>query len=430
MNTIKNLDFCSIAEWFAIGFFLEKKSFYKNDSVPFLEFGPDIKWHYSPKNITFNDALDQYSILFNDIINKKSKGKKIILPISGGLDSRTIAAALKDHNNVIVISYEYLNGVEETKYAEEIAKTYDWEFHRFKIEKGYLWDKIDQISNINRCYSEFTHPRQMAIIDKINRFDGDLLILGHWGDVLFTLPQISENASLEEQSQFVINMVTKPGGIELATDLWEEWGLRGTFMESLYSSINNSLIKINIDHPQTRVRAFKSLNWARRWANPNLNIFKSNSDIFIPYYEKSICEFICSTPSKYLNNRRLQIEFLKNQAPELAKINWQEYDLNLYKYKYFNSIYLPKRIYKYFIRNLIAKRKIIQRNWELQFLGKSNLNNIESWLFETPELNTIIPTSIINDYYTRFKNIDKVKYSHCVSMLLTLAVWSKKFQKV
>ncbi len=170
MNTIKNLDFCSIAEWFAIGFFLQKKSFYKNDSVPFLEFGPDIKWHYSPKNITFNDALDQYSILFNDIINKKSKGKKIILPISGGLDSRTIAAALKDHNNVIVISYEYLNGVEETKYAEEIAKTYDWEFHRFKIEKGYLWDKIDQISNINRCYSEFTHPRQMAIIDKINRF--------------------------------------------------------------------------------------------------------------------------------------------------------------------------------------------------------------------------------------------------------------------
>ena len=71
-------------------------------NVPFLEFGPDIKSHYSPKNITFNDALDQYSILFNDIINKKSKGKKIILPISGGLDSRTIAAALKDHNNVIV----------------------------------------------------------------------------------------------------------------------------------------------------------------------------------------------------------------------------------------------------------------------------------------------------------------------------------------
>ena len=70
---------------------------------------------------------------------------------------------------------------------------------------------------------------------------------------------------------------------------------------------------------------------------------------------------------------------------------------------------------------------MIQRNWELQFLGYENDQNLKHWIFETPELYELVPRKIVNDYYHRFKKVDPVKYSHPVSMLLTLAVWCKRF---
>ena len=72
---------------------------------------------------------------------------------------------------------------------------------------------------------------------------------------------------------------------------------------------------------------------------------------------------------------------------------------------------------------------VTQRNWELQFLGLENERYLKRWIFETPELDELVPKQIIQDFYYRFKKVDPVKYSHPVSMLLTLAVWCKRFWK-
>ena len=77
----------------------------------------------------------------------------------------------------------------------------------------------------------------------------------------------------------------------------------------------------------------------------------------------------------------------------------------------------------------MKKKKIIQRNWELQFIGKKNENKLKEWLFETEEIKNIIPMKILKKYYTNFKEVDPIKYSHPISMLLTLAVWSKFYWK-
>ena len=68
----------------------------------------------------------------------------------------------------------------------------------------------------------------------------------------------------------------------------------------------------------------------------------------------------------------------------------------------------------------------ISRNWELQFLGKENDKHLKKWLFESG-LEDLVPSAIIQQFYTDFKEKDAVKYSHSVSMLLTLALFNKKF---
>ena len=97
------IDYESIALWLATGFFLDNNTFFKDVKV--LRPSESIKdgkpqginwsWHYSPKEMTLNQAVDEFQYLFEKIINKSIKNKNIVLPLSGGIDSRSIAASLK-----------------------------------------------------------------------------------------------------------------------------------------------------------------------------------------------------------------------------------------------------------------------------------------------------------------------------------------------
>ena len=66
----------------------------------------------------------------------------------------------------------------------------------------------------------------------------------------------------------------------------------------------------------------------------------------------------------------------------------------------------------------------IQRNWELQFLGMENDEKLQEQLF-SQNLHPFISKPLIARFYNSFKTGDAVKYSHPLSMLLTLAVWNK-----
>ena len=428
----KEIDLSSIAEWIACGFFLGSRNFTKRKY--FLEdFTKHRKdWYYSPRNISFDDAVEEFTHTFENLISSNLKNKKIILPLSGGLDSRTIASALRNSDNVSAYSYEFLGGIKETKYAKKICEEMGWPVFDYYIPEGYLWDKIDELANINYCQSDFIHPRQMAVISEISKL-GDLIVSGQWGDVLFDLPKINNNENLNNQTKFLFKKIVKPGGLELSKKLWSEWGFAGNFDEILFERLKNLLSEINIENPSRRIQAFKSIHWAHRWANPNLSIFSNNCGFFAPYYENQICEFICNTPNKYLRDRKIQIQYLKNTSPKLAKIPWQVYDLDLYNYKYFNSLYMPRRVYRFLLRVInskaLKKPSIIQRNWELQFLGKKNSKHLEYWLFEKKPLNDIIPVDLIKQFYHNFQNENQVIFSHPISMLLTLSVWCEKFWK-
>ena len=88
------LDFNSIAEWIACGFFLGNNDFTKLKFGSNNDYKPKSKWFYNPRNITFKQACDEFSNIFESIILNKVKNNNIVLPLSGGLDSRTLAASL------------------------------------------------------------------------------------------------------------------------------------------------------------------------------------------------------------------------------------------------------------------------------------------------------------------------------------------------
>jgi hypothetical protein len=114
--------------------------------------------------------------------------------------------------------------------------------------------------------------------------------------------------------------------------------------------------------------------------------------------------------------------------PALAKITWQaNRPFNLYNYKKNKFPYnLPFRVFDKLIR-VVSNKHFIQRNWELQFLGKNNQIQLEKWLLENENFRMFVSPAIVQEFYTNFKNKDSVYYSHSLSMLLTLSLFSKLY---
>lgn len=426
------LDKKAITFWMACGFMLGNDSFFED--VTWNEMSVEQPWYYQPKETSLQEVTDRFAILFETIVKEQLNGRKALLALSGGLDSRTLAVALKRIDaDVHCYSYGFEDSFDETKYGKEIAQVAGWTFDDLKITKGYLWDKIEKACEINLGYAELTHPRQMAVAEELSK-KGDVFMLGHWGDVLFDDMGVRDDLSFKDQVQTIRNKIVKKGGLELASDLWQIWGLEGDFETELNNSISSLLQEIKIDNANTRIRAFKSLHWATRWTSTNLSFFEHYAPIELPYYDDRMCQFICEVPEKYLSGRQIQIEYIKQYAPEMAAIPWQsKAPYNLFNYhKHLTVNHLPYRInnkLKNSWREHVTKKPLIQRNWELQFLGKENDLKLRHWLFKNPELNQLIPKEIVEKYYHKFKSEDSVYWSHTVSMLLTLSLKIKSLQK-
>ncbi|TCK68830.1 asparagine synthase [Winogradskyella wandonensis] len=442
-NGLHELDLEAICLFVAFGFFFDTDTYWKDEVVlapgtlnkldennRLISSEKWFDWHYTPRDISFNEALQEFTTLFEIIVQEQTQGKHVILPISGGLDSRTQAVALRNHPNVKSYSYDYDGGYPETKIAKQIAAACGFSFESFKVEQGYLWDCIEELAKINECYSEFTHPRQMAFFDALGDM-GNLFSLGHMGDLLFDsfgLPQLSLEEGLDE----IIKLLLKKSGAELAHLLWEAWGLEGNFEDYYRSRLRAMLEDISIVDTNAKLRAFKTRYFVSRWSSNNLSVFEAMQPVALPYYDNRMFEFICTIPENYLSNRQLQIAYIQQTYPELAKITWQaQRPFNLTNYHLNKSPYnLPYRISNKLKRELkeLLGKPYITRNWELQFVGADNDRYLKEWLFNS-NLKDLVPTKITEAIYTNFKSKDAVTYSHSVSMLLTLALFQELFNE-
>jgi hypothetical protein len=436
-----DMDYEAICIFLALGFFLNDETYFNglkslmpgtvyqfDENKNILERNKYFEWSYTPKNMSFEEAVSSFSILLEGIINRL-KDNQLTIPISGGLDSRTLlAAAVKTGKKIVGYSYRFQNGHDESWYGSDMSGIAPMAFHRYEIKKGVLWQYIDNLAIRNRCYAEFTHPRQFAFRNELSNLGGTFL-LGHGGDLFFDDMGVEDKLPFDQQLNILWNRLVKPSSLALARELWQYWGLVGNFDAFLREKISSALKNIKIDNANARLRAFKSSYYVPRWTCVNLELFQDFGPNSIPYFEDEMCQFICSVPEKWLSGRKIQIEYLKRSAPGLASIPWDAHKpFNLYNYRWNRVPWnVPFRIMDK-IKRLSQIEPYTQRNWELQFIGKENDAQLKERLFEEPKLLSWVPRNIIEKYYNKFvQGYDKAHFMP-VTMLLTLSLFSKHFK--
>ncbi len=426
------LDYKAICCFAATGFFLDKDTYFVGQKTVNTK---PFQWFYAPRDIALSQAVDEFAELLEKITKEQLGDRKVILPLSGGLDSRSQAAALIGRSNVFTYSYQFAHSFHEARYGRAIAKQMGWPFKGYTIPEGYLWNTIETLADWNKCYTEFTAPRQMAITKEFPGM-GEVFYLGHWGDVLFDDMGVSDDMPFDNQVDAVLKKIVKKSGWELAEALWTGWHIEGTFKEYFTERVRTLLRAIDIDNANACIRAFKSMYWLPRWTMVNLCIFEHYHPVALPYCEERMWHFVCTVPEAYLSGRQIQIEYIKRKAPELARIPWQTYTpCNLYNYKEYSTFPVQMRVLKdKVVRRLDewkSGQKCVERNWELQFLGEDNEYQLSKNLFSQGNMSDVIPPKLVHSLYNAFIEGDynqKIHYAHSVSILLTLSLFIKQWR--
>ena len=315
-----------------------------------------------------------------------------------------------------MFSYGYSADSVETRIARHIAKAISLPIRTFTV-KPYL---LEQLSIVNSCLEGFQDATQARQASIVGRLSATRVLAAHWGDVW-----------LDTTSGAVadVDWTTAYAKFEKRGASWFDENIR--YSDSGDPSPEELLRNEwrsyeDIQAPELRLKAFKTDQWSFRWTLASLRMYQAWAFPRLPFYDTRLTDFLLTVPPEFLAGRKLQVEYLKRHAPDLARIPWQAYDTNLFRLQHFNTWLLPKRALKKLGRSL-SGRKPIERNWEIQFGGPKQRRSLERILLETHGLHReLFSRKSMEQILGRFyRNWPDPEAGYVVSMLLTLATTSQ-----
>ena len=368
------------------------------------------------------DTLAEYAERFQAVMDDLLAGD-VVIPISGGLDSRsTVAAVNGDTSRLWAFSYGYRPDSVETRIAARVAAARALPFAAFTIPP-YLFDNLPRVIGSTEGFHDITLSRQASAVDAIARH-GDFVIAAHWGDVYHDAMGVAD--------------ATPPGDMPAVADgkfrkTGSDWLLRhvaaphlgGAPDELLRATLAGELRRIGpLDDPDFTLKALKVDQYGPRSVGAALRVYQSAAFPRLPFYDARLVDFFCTVPTAGVAGRRLQIAYLQQYAPDLARVPWQETERDLFSGRQSAPEQLIRRTVRK-SRSIITGQHPIQRNWEVQFLGHDGRAGLHEWLLRPGRrLHDLVPIETVGELMAAFDHDPWAeKRSYTVSLLLTLSVW-------
>lgn len=389
-------------------------------------------WHHTPDTSrSYDETLEAFADCFVEVMNDLTAAGRIALPISGGLDSRstvaTIAPDSPAHARLWAYSYGYSDDSVETRIAKEVAAARGLAFDAFTIGP-YLFDRLPDIIAAAEGFQDVTQARQSAVSGEIAAHAA-YLIAAHWGDVF--LDDMGVDPSTVPDGGLVdvaVGKFHKTGSDWLLEHLCRPHS-RVAPQQFLRDMTSAELERAGaVTDPDFTIKILKTEQWSARWTTASLRMFQAAAFPRLPFYDARLVDFFCTVPTSFVAGRRLQIDYLKRYASDLARVPWQVTGRDLYRNGEDSAADVARRAVRKGWR-VLRRRKVIERNWEVQFLGAAGRAGLERWLLR-PGLalhEFVAPRDVrtLLDAFARDPYAEKRGYT--VSMLLTFSAWLEQY---
>lgn len=433
----KTLNWEGITGFMAMGYFPADSTYLKgisifepascyhfNSSLELLDKKRYWQWQYLPEEKPIVYRLARLNDILQSSLATSTNNLRTAIPISGGLDSRLLAGELSTeakhtYKSLYAFSYGYTADSPELKIAAKIAEARNIPIHKYQLP-NYLFQQIDEIAESIELFQYVDGTRQASATDWL-RQNADVVVGGHWGDVWMNDMGVDVKDDLLPAFQ---RKIIKKGSQWLLDNVCSQH--INNSREYLSDYFQSFVSKHNdIRNADFLMKIYKTDQWSFRWTAASLRMYQAAAIPVLPFYDSRIVDFFCTVPSTAVNNRQLEIEYLKRYHKDLAKINWQEYDANLYKYKYFNNRNIAYRAAKK-LQRLATGEKPVQRNWEIFYMNPEGRKNLEERLLKNNLLNELVPANKIKVLLDDLYKNPTAANGYAVSMLLTFSIFLDK----
>ncbi len=388
-------------------------------------------WHAPAASRSAADTLDGFAVAFQAIMDELLGSGRVAVPISGGLDSRSTVAAIGGDtpSPVWAYSYGYEPDSVETRIAAQVAAARRLPFQAFTI-RPYLFNSLPRIMGSIEGFQEVTQSRQMSVANEIAAHS-DYVIAAHWGDALLGDMGVAHAPTPGDPVATALYKFRKPGGQWLLDNVCRPQVGRTEPQALLHDQLAAELARIGpLDDPDFTIKALKMEQWSARWTTASLRMFQSAAFPRLPFYDTRLTDFFCTVPTALVAGRRLQIEYLKRFAPDLARVPWQQTGRDLFS----DGGLAPRHLVGRALgkaRRTLTGRRVLERNWEVQFLGDDGRAALRDWLLRPGRrLHDHVPVAALRDLLAAFERDPwgerrgaAPKPAYAVSTLLTLSAW-------
>ena len=389
-------------------------------------------WHAPDASRSAAATLDEFADRFQTVMNELLADGRVAVPISGGLDSRsTVAAIGRDAapQRLWAYSYGYQPDSVETRIAGQIAAAHGLPFQSFTI-RPYLFDSLPRVMSSVEGFQEVTQARQAAVAEAISAHS-DYLIAAHWGDVLLGDMGVAHSPAPSDPVATAFYKFRKGGSDWLLDNVCRPHLGRTDPQALLRDLLAAEVARIGpLGDADYTIKALKMEQWGARWTTASLRMFQSAAFPRLPFYDTRLADFFATVPTPLVAGRRLQIEYLKRFAPDLARVPWQQTGRNLFSDGGFAPLHLAGRALRK-TQRAITGRRVLERNWEVQFLSEDGRAGLNEWLLRPGRrLHDHVPAAAIRDLLAAFARDPwgetrgaAPKPAYAVATLLTLSTW-------
>jgi len=228
-------------------------------------------WHGNFFSDSEDDLLDRLDEVFMRVFQRlieSAKGRQIVVPLSGGLDSRIIVAMLKRLGVEDVICFTYgKKGNREAEISRQVAEAlgYRWYFVEYTREKWYACYHSDEMQRYMKYSGNLVsipHIQDFLAVRDLKEegiiSENAVFVPGHSGDMLAGswIPH-----DIEEIPHDVDCCITH--SLKRHYSLWQ-WNKNEKLREIFQENIRNAIGNINIHDAESLSNGIEYFNFNER----------------------------------------------------------------------------------------------------------------------------------------------------------------------
>jgi asparagine synthase (glutamine-hydrolysing) len=293
------------------------------------------------EELSREELLKEHELSLFESVNrliKYANGRTIVVPLSGGYDSRLVATVLRkmNYSNVITFTYGRVNNP-ECLISREVAKLlgYKWIFIPYDNEKSYEWYNSDERANFSIYadnLSTILPDREWPAVWELKKRNlipkDSIFVPGYSGDFISggQIPQKLYNSNVNDKQ--IVNEILKNHYI-----MWDFDGVKKEWKNDFAKKILKCAEIKMFDRKDYTSNEFAT-NLYEKWNFEENQIKRMINSVkiydffgykyWLPLWDYEYMNFWCKVPLSYRINKNLYDEYVVKLYSQTANINTYE----------------------------------------------------------------------------------------------------------